>query len=86
MRVQEPVQARKYPCRQCFRTRFTQGRRRRDCRGELQQHCQFMGGGREQYWALEILANKEAYMEYLEEPGYDQYLEEHGYDDVEGSL
>ena len=44
-----------------------------------------MTRGRKQYWALEDLANKEAYLaylEYLEESGHDQYLEEHGYDDL----
>jgi len=81
----EPVQARKWPCRPCFTKRFGRGKPPRDFRGEEYGSCTFMGGGREQYWALEDLANKEAYMaylEYLEESGHDQYLEEHGYDDL----
>ena len=71
---EEPVQARKWPCRPCFTHRFGRGKPPRDFRGEVYPTCTFMGGGREQYWALEDLANKEAYQAHLE------YLEEHGHD------
>ena len=48
--------------------------------------CQFMGAGREQYAALENLANIEAYLEYLGDPaGYLEYRTEYGYGDLEES-
>ena len=75
------VQAREFPCRNCFRMRFGQGNPPADHRGKEFSSCTFMTRGREQYWALEDLANKEAYL------AYQEYLEEHGHDvdDVEES-
>ena len=68
------VQAREFPCSYCFNQQFGRGKPPADYRGKELGSCIFMECGREQYWALEDLANKEAYQAYLE------YLEEHGHD------
>ena len=81
------MQAREFPCRHCFSWRFWDGTQgRSDLRGKVCPGCEFATRGREQYLALENLANMEAYLEYLGDPeAYLEYRTEYGYGDLEES-